>query len=109
MKVYDTKDWVQFIFLIPKSDTLFRLAPLLLVILFYSLGIAYLELEYFKIGTNSWVKNLPLMHSLLSFVMSMLLVFRTNTAYDRWWEGRYHFLSGSKALFPSITVYGVRM
>lgn len=28
------------------------------------------------------------MHSLLGFVISMLLVFRTNTAYDRWWEAR---------------------
>jgi putative membrane protein len=28
------------------------------------------------------------MHGLLGFVISMLLVFRTNTAYDRWWEGR---------------------
>jgi putative membrane protein len=25
---------------------------------------------------------------LLGFAISMLLVFRTNTAYDRWWEGR---------------------
>lgn len=88
MKVYDTKNWIQFIFLIRKSDTLFRLAPMIGVILVYSWAIAYLELEYLKIGENSWVKNLPLMHSLLSFVISMLLVFRTNTAYDRWWEGR---------------------
>jgi ion channel-forming bestrophin family protein len=29
-----------------------------------------------------------LVHSLLGFVISMLLVFRTNTAYERWWEGR---------------------
>jgi putative membrane protein len=28
------------------------------------------------------------MHSLLGFAISMLLVFRTNTAYERWWEGR---------------------
>ena len=28
------------------------------------------------------------MHGLLGFAISMLLVFRTNTAYDRWWEGR---------------------
>ena len=28
------------------------------------------------------------MHSLMGFAISMLLVFRTNTAYDRWWEGR---------------------
>ncbi len=88
MKVYDTKNWIQYVFLIRKSDTLFRLAPMIGVILVYSWVIAYLELEYLKIGENSWVKNLPLMHSLLSFVISMLLVFRTNTAYDRWWEGR---------------------
>jgi len=28
------------------------------------------------------------MHNLLGFAISMLLVFRTNTSYDRWWEGR---------------------
>lgn len=27
-------------------------------------------------------------HSMLGFVLSLFLVFRTNTAYDRWWEGR---------------------
>jgi putative membrane protein len=27
-------------------------------------------------------------HSLLGFVIGLLLVFRTNSAYDRWWEGR---------------------
>ncbi len=27
-------------------------------------------------------------YSLIGFVISLLLVFRTNTAYDRWWEGR---------------------
>lgn len=27
-------------------------------------------------------------HSLVGFVIALLLVFRTNTAYDRWWEGR---------------------
>jgi len=32
--------------------------------------------------------NSSIVHSILGFVLSMLLVFRTNTAYDRWWEGR---------------------
>ncbi len=31
------------------------------------------------------------MHGMLGFVISLLLVFRTNTAYDRWWEGRKHW------------------
>lgn len=28
------------------------------------------------------------LHALLGLVLGLLLVFRTNTAYDRWWEGR---------------------
>lgn len=33
--------------------------------------------------------TLPLtIHSLLGFVVSLLLVFRTNSAYERWWEAR---------------------
>jgi putative membrane protein len=41
-----------------------------------------------NLSENSHLKNITIMHGLLSFVISMLLVFRTNTAYDRWWEGR---------------------
>ena len=54
----------------------------------YSAIIAYLELEFWKLSSNSYVRNIPVMHTLLGFAISMLLVFRTNTAYDRWWEGR---------------------
>ncbi|MBN3584052.1 bestrophin family protein [Algoriphagus aestuarii] len=88
MKGYNPNQWFRILFLIQKSDTLFRLAPLMLIILVYSLGIAWFEIEYLKIGKDSWVQYLPAMHSLLSFVISILMVFRTNTAYDRWWEGR---------------------
>ena len=45
-------------------------------------------LIHWRIGEDTDLKNISLMHSLLGFVISMLLVFRTNTAYDRWWEGR---------------------
>lgn len=30
----------------------------------------------------------PAFHSILGVVLGLLLVFRTNTAYDRWWRGR---------------------
>lgn len=33
--------------------------------------------------------TIPLaIHSLIGIVIGLLLVFRTNTAYDRWWDGR---------------------
>ena len=34
------------------------------------------------------MEKLITVYSLVGFVISLLLVFRTNTAYDRWWEGR---------------------
>lgn len=54
----------------------------------YSWLIAYVELNYLQLSQRDSVKNLTILHSLLGFVISMLLVFRTNTAYERWWEGR---------------------
>ena len=54
----------------------------------YSWGIAYIEMEYLKLSSDNQLKNVSLLHNLLGFAISMLLVFRTNTAYDRWWEGR---------------------
>jgi putative membrane protein len=88
MKIYNTKNWAKLIFSISKSDTLFRLAPMIGFVVMFSFGVVYAELHIFQISADSWVSNLPQMHSLLSFVISLLLVFRTNTAYDRWWEGR---------------------
>ena len=41
------------------------------------------------LGLFSVEVSLPsTMHSLIGIVIGLLLVFRTNTAYDRWWDGR---------------------
>lgn len=88
MITYNTKDWWKFIFFFHKSDTIRKLYPTIIMIGLLTWGIAYLELEYFKLSEKSYLRNVGTMHSLLSFVISMLLVFRTNTAYERWWEGR---------------------
>ncbi|MET0300372.1 MAG: bestrophin family ion channel [Flavitalea sp.] len=87
MKSYNPKDWYSF-FRIDHADTLKKLYLLIIVVMAYCWLIAYLEIEFFKLSQNSHIKNLNIMHTLLSFAISMLLVFRTNTAYDRWWEGR---------------------
>jgi len=84
--IYNPKHWFKLVF--HKSDTLRTLAPLMLVIGIYSAGITYWELEHLQVNDKSWIRNVPVMHTLLGFAISMLLVFRTNTAYDRWWEGR---------------------
>lgn len=88
MITYNPKDWFTFVFRFHKADTLRKLIPLILGIGAYTGLIAYLELEVFRMSQNNYLKNISIMNNLLSFVISMLLVFRTNTAYDRWWEGR---------------------
>lgn len=85
---YNPKDWITFIFRFHKADTFRKLFPLMVLIGLYAGIIAYLELEYWKLPDHSYVKNISMMHGMLGFVISLLLVFRTNTAYDRWWEGR---------------------
>lgn len=88
MIVYNPKDWFYSTFYLHRSDTARKLFPLMLALAAYSGGIAYYELEYIKLSDVAWVKNITIVHNLLGFVMSILLVFRTNTAYDRWWEAR---------------------
>lgn len=85
---YNPKDWFTFVFRFHKADTFRKLIPLMLGIGVYSAIVAFLELGYWRLSENAHIRNIPVMHNLLGFAISMLLVFRTNTAYDRWWEGR---------------------
>ncbi len=85
---YNPKDWFTFIFRFHKADTFRQLTPMMLSIGIYVALVAFLENEVFKLGKDSHFINITIMHGMLGFVISLLLVFRTNTAYDRWWEGR---------------------
>ncbi|MEY4541856.1 MAG: hypothetical protein RLZZ306_3613 [Bacteroidota bacterium] len=85
---YNPKEWFTFIFRLHKSDTVRQLTPMMLSISLYVAIVAFLEIHVFKLGEDSHLKNITVMHGMLGFVISLLLVFRTNTAYDRWWEGR---------------------
>lgn len=84
---YNNKDWLN-LFQFKKADTIRKLLPLILVVCVYTGLIVYADDNWFEISESSPLKNFTVFHTLFGFVISMLLVFRTNTAYDRWWEGR---------------------
>lgn len=88
MRIYNPKKWFDILFQFHKSDTLRRLSLLIVIISLYTWFVAFLELNYLNLSDHPTVKNIYNMHNLLGFALSLLLVFRTNTAYDRWWEGR---------------------
>jgi ion channel-forming bestrophin family protein len=54
-----------------------------------------LLIKYFGVKDQAIPSTL---HSLIGIVIGLLLVFRTNTAYDRWWEARKIFSSLQAAL-----------
>jgi putative membrane protein len=84
MVVYNPKDWWKLIFAFHKNDTFRMLLPGIIGVAAFTALISYVENDFF----GATFKNTTVVHTLVGFVLSMLLVFRTNSAYDRWWEAR---------------------
>lgn len=61
-------------------------------LMYYTLGVgvvtALLVAPIIHLEISEELKMNPTVFSFLGIVLSILLVFRTNSAYDRWWEGR---------------------
>ena len=81
---YNPKSWFALIFAAYSRQVFRKLFPLMIAMGAVSAGVCYVELHYL----DEPVELSNVVHSLLGFVLSLFLVFRTNTAYDRWWEGR---------------------
>ncbi|RYE26032.1 MAG: hypothetical protein EOP51_02050 [Sphingobacteriales bacterium] len=88
MRIYNPQKWFEILFHFHRSDTVRKLSKLILIIALYSGAVAFLEFNVFSTFENKYLKNLYHLHTLLGFALSLLLVFCTNSAYDRWWEGR---------------------
>lgn len=87
MIAYNPRNWFRALAL-HRSDTFRKLLPTVILVGLFTWAIGKLEIEYFGLSEESDLSNLTVMHGILGFAISILLVFRTNTAYDRWWEGR---------------------
>ena len=81
---YNPKNWFGLIFHAYSQQVFRRLIPAMIGIGLLTTAVCYFELVYLDKPLD--ISNV--VHSLLGFVLSLFLVFRTNTAYDRWWEGR---------------------
>lgn len=84
MITYNPKDWWKLIFAFHRSDSFRVLLPGMAAMAAYTALVAWVENDLLHVA----FKNVTVVHSLVGFVLSMLLIFRTNTAYERWWEGR---------------------
>lgn len=84
MITYNPKDWFKLIVTFHKTDTFRVLAPTMVLLGALTWLVCYLMQHYLP----NYHPSLTLFHQILGFVISLVLVFRINTAYDRWWEGR---------------------
>lgn len=84
MVKYNPRTWFALIFHSYSRQVLKLLLPALFIMGVYTAVVSYAVLGYFEMGLRSTTA----VHSLLGIVLGLFLVFRVNSAYDRWWEGR---------------------
>ncbi|MGM0581920.1 MAG: bestrophin family protein [Bacteroidota bacterium] len=81
---YNPKNWFGLIFHSYSRQVVRTLFPFLTLMAAYTAIITFLLEDYFQLEFNSTT----VVHSLLGIVLGLFLVFRVNSAYDRWYEGR---------------------
>lgn len=81
---YNPKTWFSLIFDVYSRYVMRQLFPLLLFVGVFTAFICFMILDVFKYHYGGTIA----FHSILGVILGLFLVLRTNTAYDRWWEGR---------------------
>ncbi|MES3033974.1 MAG: bestrophin family ion channel [Gemmatimonadota bacterium] len=81
---YDSKNWIRILREVPRSHVFRMLFLDVMAAGAYAALVVWLETEVI----GSLLPLGPSFLSILGIILGLLLVFRTNTAYDRWWEGR---------------------
>ncbi|MCS6973473.1 MAG: hypothetical protein N2044_04185 [Cyclobacteriaceae bacterium] len=87
MVQYNPKAWFSLIFHSYSRFVMRTLLPSLIFMAFFTFIVCYVILEIIHPGKEEFTSTTAL-HSLLGIVLGLFLVFRVNSAYDRWWEGR---------------------
>jgi putative membrane protein len=81
---YDPKNWIGVLLDFPRSPIFRTLFLDVLGAGAWAALVVWIETDVFRVA----VPLGPSFLSILGIILGLLLVFRTNTAYDRWWEGR---------------------
>lgn len=84
---YNPKSWVSLITHSYSKHVMKTLTPVLVLLTFFTTGVCFVMITVFRLHEAEF-QSTTAMHSLLGIVLGLFLVFRTNSAYDRWWEGR---------------------
>ena len=81
---YNPKSWFSLIFDVYSRYVIRALFPLILFAGVLTAVLCFLFIDVLHIT----IEDTKAFHSILGVILGLFLVLRTNTAYDRWWEGR---------------------
>ncbi|EHL32817.1 bestrophin family protein [Legionella drancourtii] len=81
LKSHNLLTWVPHLFLFYKEKVFRKLLPIMMIIVIYAILIAY----FFENATRY---NFGQFHLIFSFILAIIISFRVNTSYARWWEAR---------------------
>lgn len=87
MVQYNPKAWIGLIFHSYSRFVMKTLLPALVFMTLFTAAVCYVILEVVHPDKDEFTSTTAL-HSLLGIVLGLFLVFRINSAYDRWWSGR---------------------
>lgn len=86
-KSHDLQTWGHHLFFFYREKVFQKLFPIMVVLTAYALTIVVLEDDWALFG-KIHNPNLGQFHLVFSFVLAIVISFRVNTTYSRWWEGR---------------------
>src|SRR5690349_838842 len=78
---YDAHRWWDHLLDI-KGSMVREILPAVTICVLWSAGVVWFDKRVYHVGIPATV------HSLVGLALGLLLVFRTNASYDRFWEGR---------------------
>ena len=81
---YNPKSWFSLIFDVYSRYVIKALFPMIFFIASLTTVLCFVLIDVLDII----IEDTKAFHSILGLILGLFLVFRTNTAYDRWWEGR---------------------
>ena len=89
IKIYNPSEWIYFLFNFHQENVFRKLRPVVVLMIIYASIVSAAEYflhDYYAIISD--FAYLGQFHLLFNFVLSIMIAFRVNTAYARWWEGR---------------------
>ena len=87
MMKYNPKTWFRHILQFQKSDTFWTFRKEIVMVALYASIVSILDVVYWE-NAVPFFESVNDVFSFIGFAFSLLLVFRINSAYDKWWEGR---------------------